>query len=292
MDVVFRALTLIALVLLPFLLLGVLGFALGVRPIRSVSFRTPADYGWAYEPITLHTRDGVRISGWYIPRDSNSGGRPVVIVLHGYPYDKANVLGVTPFLHPHYDLLLIDFRYFGQSEGQFTTLGHREWQDLLAAVEYAQQRGATSIGVWGFSFGGAVALLTLPHTNAIDAVVADSAYADLGAMVVDYYRFLPVVDRALAGLTDLLARVTLGVSPSEVSPERAVAATSTPVLLIHSNSDTTIPVRHFHRLREALGHNPHADFWLLDRALHGLSYAMEQGRYEERILDFFARYLR
>jgi dipeptidyl aminopeptidase/acylaminoacyl peptidase len=216
----------------------------------------------------------------------------VVIVLHGYPYDKANVLGVTPFLHRDYDLLLIDFRYFGKSEGQMTTLGHREWQDVLAAVEYAQRRGATSIGVWGFSLGGAVALLTLPHTDAVAAVAADSAFSDMGAMVMDYYRYLPLADRALAGITEVLSRVFLGVSPGDVSPERAVARSTTPILLIHSSSDSTIPVSHYVRLRRALEPNANADYWLLDRAAHGMTYASDQASYEARVLGFFQRHLK
>jgi dipeptidyl aminopeptidase/acylaminoacyl peptidase len=292
MDVAPRMLAIVALILVPLVILGILGFAMGIRPPRYVSSRTPADLGWAYEPITLHTRDGLALSGWFVPRDDQPGNRPVVIVLHGYPYDKANVLGVTPFLHRHYDLLLIDFRYFGKSEGHVTTLGHQEWQDLLAAVEYAQGRGATAIGVWGFSFGGAVALLTLPHTDAITAVAADSAFSDMGAMVMDYYRFLPLADRALAGFTELLSRAFLGVAPSEVSPERAVAGTSTPILLIHSNSDSTIPVSHYHRLSRALASNANADLWLLDGVLHGMSYASERDRYEARVLQFFERYLK
>jgi dipeptidyl aminopeptidase/acylaminoacyl peptidase len=291
MDILPRVLALVALILVPLVILGILGFATGIRPPRNVSSRTPADLGWAYEPITLRTGDGIAISGWFIPRDDQPGNRPVVIVLHGYPYDKANVLGVTPFLHRHYDLLLIDFRYFGKSEGHVTTLGHREWQDVLAAVDYARSRGASSIGVWGFSLGGAVALLTLPHTDAVSAVAADSAFSDMGAMVMDYYRFLPVADRALAGFTELLSRVFLGVAPSDVSPERAVAETSTPVLLIHSSTDSTIPVSHYHRLGRALANNASAEFWLLERALHGMSYASEKDRYEARVLGFFAKHL-
>jgi pimeloyl-ACP methyl ester carboxylesterase len=215
----------------------------------------------------------------------------VVIVLHGYPYDKANVLGSTPFLHRHYDLLLLDFRYFGQSDGAMTTLGHREWQDVLAAVEYARERGASSIGLWGFSLGGAVALISLAHSDAIAAVTADSPFSDMGSMVMDYYRYIPIANHALAGLTDVLSRVVLGVAPGNVSAARAVAGSTTPVLLIHSSVDRTIPVDHFHRLKDALARNPNAEFWLLDNAHHGMSQSSDQALYERRVLDFFARHL-
>ena len=70
-----------------------------------------------------------------------------MIVLHGYPYDKGNALGVTPFLHDEFDLVLFDFRYFGASEGTSTTVGHRERLDVLAAVDHLRSKGVRSIGV-------------------------------------------------------------------------------------------------------------------------------------------------
>jgi hypothetical protein len=54
-----RALLLAALIMLPLLIIGVLGFAMGVHPPKVVSSRTPADYGWEYETIALRTRDDV-----------------------------------------------------------------------------------------------------------------------------------------------------------------------------------------------------------------------------------------
>jgi uncharacterized protein len=286
-----RALLLAALVMVPLLIIGVLGFALGIHPPKVVSSRTPADYGWEFETIALRTRDDVKLSGWFVPRDPQSEPGPVVIVLHGYPYDKGNILSVSPFLHAHFDLLLIDFRFFGHSDGKLTTFGYHEWQDVVAAVDYARDRGATSIGIWGFSFGAAVGLLTLPHSDAITAVVADSPFASMDAMVADYYRHFPIVNRFLVAFTDLLARIVLGFPPADVSPERALAATATPVLLVHSTTDATIPVRHYDLLKQALRSNVNAEFWLLDQAEHGMIITSDQARYEQRVLDFFTRHL-
>ncbi len=290
-DVVSRVLVLIALIALPLVIVGLLGFAMGIHPPKITSARTPADYGWTFETISLRTRDGLTLSGWFVPRDAEPGRRPVIIVLHGYPYDKASVLGVTPFLHQHYDLLLVDFRFFGQSEGQLTTFGYREWQDVVAAVDYARDRGPAAVGIWGFSFGGAVALLALPRTDGIDAVVVDSPFASMDAMVADYYRAFPIADRLLAAFTDALSRLVLGFTPADVSPERAIADTTTPIMLIHSMADATIPVRHHEALKRALAQNPNAEFWLLERGAHGMTYASDQAAYEARVLDFFARHL-
>ena len=258
MDLLTRIATILAAILVGLVLLATLGFFYSIRPVRFTANRSPADLGWAFDAVALQTRDGLRLSAWHIPQPGGSGER-AVIVLHGYPFSKADILGVTHFLHDHYDLLLFDLRYFGQSEGSLTTLGHREWQDVLAAVEYLRARGTSSIALWGFSVGASVALLALPHTEDVTAVVADSPFSDLGAMTMDYYRPFPVVDRFLAFCTDLLSRAYLGVSPTDVSPLRAAAASRVPILLIHGSADSTIPIAHFERFRAALGEHRRGD---------------------------------
>lgn len=291
MDLITRGATLIAAVLLALVLLASLGFFYSIRPMRYTANRTPADFGWAFESVALHTRDGLKLSAWYIPQRGGGSGERAVIVLHGYPFSKADILGVTHFLHEQYDLLLFDLRYFGESEGSLTTLGHREWQDVVAAVEYLRAVGVRSIALWGFSVGASVALLALPHTDAIDAVVADSPFSDLGAMSMDYYRFFPLANRLLAFCTEVLSRAYLGVSPADVSPLRAAAASRAPILLIHGEADSTIPLAHFERIRGALGDRPGTETWVIKGAEHGLTYSMERERYEARVLAFLARHL-
>jgi len=204
---------------------------------------------------------------------------------------KGDILGVTHFLHDYYDLFLFDFRYFGESDGAITTLGHREWQDVVVAVDHLQGRGISSIGVWGFSLGAAVALLALPHTEHVDAVVADSPYVDLGAMAMDYYGNIPLLSHTLTFFTDVLARTVVGVSPATVSPLVAASSAGTPLLFIHGASDRTIPPTHFERFRSALAGKAHAEFWLIEDAGHGLTYATQRERYEARVLAFFTRHL-
>jgi dipeptidyl aminopeptidase/acylaminoacyl peptidase len=139
--------------------------------------------------------------------------------------------------------------------------------------------------------GGAVALMGLEEPGAMQAVVADSPYADLHTMTLDYYGFLPVANHALAFWTDILTRLTFGTSLADVSPLNAAAKSTTPLLLIHGREDRTIPVSHFYRLKDALTEHPSAEFWLVENAGHTDAYGLEGDHYRERVLDFFQRYL-
>lgn len=292
MDVWLRAVAVMVVAVLGLLILiACLGFFVSIRPPRYYSARTPADLGWQFERVALRTSDGLTLSGWYIPRAGGSDGRRAVVVLHGYPFSKNDILGVTPFIHQRYDLLLFDFRYFGESQGSITTVGHREWQDLLAAIEYLKGRGVESIGVWGFSLGAAVGLMALTHTSDIRAVVADSAYSDLHEMTLEYYGSAPIFSPVLALFTDLLARTLIGASPRDVSPLDAARRTEVPLLLIHGADDRTISARHFERFRNALHGRPNTELWLVEKASHGMVHTVEGPTYQARMLEFFGRHL-
>ena len=78
-----------------------------------------------------------------------------------------------------YNVLMFDFRGHGRSEGQHVSMGYYERQDLLGAVDYLQRWGIDRVGVMGFSMGGAVAMATAPHSEAIRAVVSDGGFACL-----------------------------------------------------------------------------------------------------------------
>lgn len=256
-----------------------------VRPDKFVSTVTPRTFGLAYEPVSLTTADGVRIAGWYIPRQDGQAGS-AVIALHGYPADKGDILSrVIPLADVH-DILLIDFRYFGESGGSISAAGARETGDLLAAVDHLKSRGAAKIGVYGFSMGGAVALMALDRTDKIDAVAAEGAYANLGLVAEELYRNFGPLKKPLAWLTGLYAKLFLGIDPAEVSPAAAAGRSTEPILLIHSRGDAVVPFRHAHLLQAALAGNPRAEFYFTD-GLHGESTAELSGR----LSDFFGRHL-
>src|SRR3989344_5757645 len=87
-----------------------------VRPGKVASTATPKNFGLAYEPVSLMTQDGMRIAGWFIPKKDGES-KTTLIALHGYPADKGDILSRVVYLADRYNLLLIDFRYFGESDG-------------------------------------------------------------------------------------------------------------------------------------------------------------------------------
>lgn len=283
-------LLLVAAILIFFLAVSFAGFLQAIRPPRITSDITPADLGLRFEPISFRTDDGILLRGWFIPRQAtghiqpaDGDATPTLILLHGYPADKGNILPALAALADTYHLLFFDFRYFGESDGAYSTAGAREIQDVRAAVRFLEERGVSRIGLWGFSVGGAVALMAAPELPAVRAVVADSSYARLDLMAPELYR-IPLASRPLGALTGFWTRMFLGIHLRTIAPAESARHLRIPALIIHSTDDRTIPFSNATLIREGLAENPRADFWFDENLAHGQLRA----NYLPRIRAFFA----
>jgi len=271
------------------IIFSVLTFIISVHPPRLDGKRTPADLGLDYEDVSFKTSDGLTLKGWFIPSNYS---KATIIVGHGYPFSKSNILGLGVFLHKHYNLLLFDFRYFGESQGRYTTAGWKEQKDVLAAIDYLKSRkdiNKSKIGAIGFSLSASTFIMT--KTSDIKAIVADSPYASLDGIIEQSYFIFPgPLKLPFVWITKLLAKITFGLNTKDISPEKDIKNIGIPILLIHGDRDSQIPVENSKVLYEASDKNL-TELWLIEGADHGYSYASNPSEYEKRVLEFFDKHL-
>src|SRR5215211_4999683 len=95
------------------------------------------DLGAPKEPVTLETRNGLRLRGWYVP----SRNAAAVALLHGTGSNRLGVAGHARLLARHgYGVLLFDFEGHGESDGRSTSLPARLQPDADAALAYLRRR--------------------------------------------------------------------------------------------------------------------------------------------------------
>ena len=267
-------------VLLFLIILSLLTFYMSIRPIKIITDIEPSDLGLKYEERNFKSADGIKLSGWLIP---NNKTKAAIIVMHGYPADKANLLGIAEFLAKDFNIFLFDFRSFGKSEGSYTTVGYLEKNDLLGAIEYLEkEKNITKIGLYGFSLGGAVALMT--NHNNVKAVVSDSAYARLSHMAEHMYSPFLILKYPLAYLAKLYGLLFLRINVNDVNPVDGIKNKEIPILLIHAEKDSQIPVSEAYLLHEA---NKQAELWIVEGADHGMTHSANPEGYEKRVVGFF-----
>ncbi len=284
-----KVITYLVLFLIFLILFSLYGFWAATHPPKYITNLTPKDLAWKYEEIKLISEDNIKLSAWFVPSIEKSD--KVIILLHGYPADKANLLQWSQFLHQDFNLFFLDFRYFGQSEGMLTTIGFHEQKDLQAVLDYLAKRQFKNIGVMGFSLGGAVGILTASHESRVKVIVTDSTFANIDLMGWEFYKNLFFLKYPLTFLTKLWAQIFLGINADGIAPEKAAAKLQIPVLLIHSKKDQIIPFENAQRLQKVLSHNPKTQVLFLDEGTHGYLPFKVLEEYQEKVLEFFKRNL-
>jgi acetyl esterase/lipase len=123
---------------------------------------------------------GVQVAGdFYLPAGSPpAGGWPALVLGHGFSFIKEGLVNQgRRFAEAGYATLAIDYRTFGESEGQprGQLFPLNEVDDFRNSISWLQDHrdvNADRIGIWGTSFGGAAVLWTAAVDRRVKAVVA------------------------------------------------------------------------------------------------------------------------
>jgi fermentation-respiration switch protein FrsA (DUF1100 family) len=191
---------------------------------------SPADIGLAYETILLTAGDGTRLHGWFVPA---SAPRGTLLFSHGNAGNIAHRLdSIRQFHSLGLNVLIYDYRGFGESEGKPTEAG--TYLDVTAAWDYLLEErliAPQQIIIFGRSLGAAIAAeLASQHPSA--GVILESAFTSVPDMAASLYPWLPV---------RLLSRY-------RYNNLEKVARITSPLLLVHSRGDEIVPYAHGERL--------------------------------------------
>ena len=192
------------------------------------------------EEVALELPSRVAVSAWARPASgTDEEGTPAVLFFHGNGenletmrwaglYDQLAGLGVHS--------LAVDYPGYGRSAGSPSEAGLTASGEAGLAWLADRHPGAPKI-VLGWSLGAAVAVqVAARHRDEIAGLALLSAWEDLESLASTFFpKFL--VGVALADRYDSKAR----------APEIAA-----PVLMIHGEADTIIPIAHGRRLHRAL----------------------------------------
>lgn len=285
------------------LLLLSIGFYLSEKVIHPDRFHpdqllfswTPMDVGLPYEPVSFQTTGGLTLRGWlFRTQTKRYDPERFVIIAGGYRTNKSNMLGISGHLwRLGYSVLAFDFRGQGESDREpVLTLGHREVDDLLAAVNYLTGRfGKVPLAVLGFSMGAAVSILAAARDKRITAVIADSPFASHEQVLShSVRRTLRIYSPFILKAGDLFFALRAGFRLGEVAPEREVAKIAPrPLLLIHGTADDICPFEGSKRIYENAGEPK--QLWALPELSHCAAYFTDRRAYVERIDRFLDKAL-
>ena len=251
---------------------------------------SPASLGLDYEEVSFSSRgEDLTLHGWYLP---SLQGESVIIMVHGADGNRADpgvgMLDIASGLVEHgYSVLMFDLRGHGESEGNRVSAGYYEKRDLLGAVDYVKERGHEQIGVLGFSLGAATTIIATAENDDIDAIVADSSFADLKDVMESEFSKRTKFPKFFLRPLLFMVKIMYGVDFAAVKPVEVVSEIAPrPVFFIHGELDETFPLGHAYRLQEA-SESPENQLWVVPEAGHVRAYVTHSEEYIDKITTFF-----
>ncbi len=213
------------------------------------------------EDVWLRAADGVKIHGWWV---RSEGSRLATLFLHG---NAGNIGHRGPHIREiaaaGSDVLIIDYRGYGRSQGRPTEQGLL--LDADAAYEYLAARGKPIV-LHGESLGSAVAVELATRRRAA-GLVLETPFTSLRA---EAGRVLPVLGPLVVWGFDSKSRI---------------ARLHVPLLVIHGDRDITVPYRLGRELYDAAP-GPKS-FWTVTGADHNDIIDVAGPEFRERLRQFY-----
>jgi len=226
---------------------------------------SPRSWGMDFENVMIPTQDGLRLHAWYIPQKDAT---KTLLFFHG---NAGNISHRGESLKIFHDLglnvLIFDYRGYGQSEGQPDEAGL--YIDAIAAWDYLiHTRGVRDqdIIIFGRSLGGVVAAQLGSHTSPV-AIILESTFSSAKAMAREMF---PILSFVVPVRFDF-------------KTEEYIKAVNYPVLVIHSPDDNIIPYTLGRAVYDAANQPKQ---WLEIKGDHNNGFLQSQPKYQQALANF------
>ena len=196
-------------------------------------YADPRDLGLTGETVSITTRDGVRLSGWYLGAPDS---KATLLFFHG---NAGNISGrldkAKGWVERGVSVFLVDYRGYGKSEGKITKPEDllEDAHAALAWLEEERNIPAERIILYGESIGSFPAT-RLAREKHFVGLVLEAPFTTLLELARVHYAWVP--EFLLKGFA--------------MNNEEAISGAKAPVFILHGRQDEICPVAMGERLYE------------------------------------------
>ncbi|SMG51159.1 alpha/beta hydrolase [Paenibacillus aquistagni] len=238
------------------------------------------------EVIQLSSHDRLNLHGHYM--EYFPASNRIALIVHGYTAALPwSCQFAAMFKQKGFNVLLVDQRRHGRSDGQYTTFGFHEKYDIQAWVDWIVARKGEDcmIGLHGQSLGGGTVLeYAAIHRPQVRFIIADCPYSDLTKLMRHQLAKYYLPPWPTMRLMDKLLEKHAGFRMADIRPIKNMKQCKLPVLFIHGKDDVFVPTWMSEELYAAKS-SPSA-LLLVDHAAHAVSYCVDPKRYEAAVHQF------
>lgn len=250
---------------------------------------------WLYknkdvQDVSIQSFDGLTLKGIYVDNGSNK----TIVCVHGYMakdglYDFGS--SIQFLCSTGYNILVVDDRSHGKSEGTFIGFGVLDSLDINHWCKYlVQDKKQESIILYGISMGAATVLNT-PSTDLpkeVQGIIADcgfaSGYEEVSYQIKEMYH-LPSFP--LIPLANFWLKVFAHYSLKEKESYQSISKFNGHVLLIHGADDTFVKTSDVYKIYENI--TCEKELFVVPGAAHAQSYLTDTKGYEDKISNFLKK---
>ncbi len=244
-----------------------------------------------FETLTVTSNDGLKLYGHYLKNGTSS---KTVILVHGYGGTYRETYNYARLFYKRgYNLLAVECRGHGKSEGDMVGMGWLDRLDILNWIEVLnKQNKDIKIVLFGLSMGGAAVCMALGEklpSNVVCAI-SDCAFDN----VYRQFSFVLSTHSHMRGkfLMNLFAgyvKRTKNFDMKAADGIKQLKKASIPIMFIHGENDTFVPTEMVYRLSEAVPED-RREVYIAKGAEHAMSYPTDPKTYEKRVDKFLSKY--
>jgi alpha-beta hydrolase superfamily lysophospholipase len=196
---------------------------------------------------TINIESNKKIECWNI-KVTNSKG--TIILFHGYGGNKSSMLDKAEvFRNLGYNTFLVDFMGSGGSEGNQTTIGFLEAEQVKSSYEFVKQKGENTIFLFGTSMG-AVAIMKAISDYEVNpkGIIIECPFGSMYKTVCARFESMNVPTLPMAGLLVFWGGVQNGFWGFGHNPTEYSKKISCPTLLLHGQKDEKVSLEEINEI--------------------------------------------
>lgn len=245
--------------------------------------------GMPYINVYIKSFDGLRLYGALLENYSDK----IVICVHGFTGSgKKDFASLAQAYYKNgYNVLLVDNRAHGQSEGKYVGFGVLDRLDLRNWVKYVINRFGSNVQVFlhGISMGAATVLMAssiMPKN--VRGIIADCGFTSVDEIFEyvlkrDYH--LPKFP--IIYLTNIMSKIRAGYGYKDVNTTAEIARSDIPILFIHGENDEFVPL--WMTMKNYSHCKAYKELFIVRESEHAESHYIDKKGYERRILTFIEK---
>ena len=237
-----------------------------------------------YINVYIKSFDGLRLYGALLENYSDK----IVICVHGFTGSgKKDFASLAQAYYKNgYNVLLVDNRAHGQSEGKYVGFGVLDRFDLRNWVKYVINRFGSNVQVFlhGISMGAATVLMAssiMPKN--VRGIIADCGFTS----VYEIFEYVLKRDYHLPKfpiiyLTNIMSKIRAGYGYKDVNTTAEIA-----ILFIHGENDEFVPL--WMTMKNYSHCKAYKELFIVRESEHAESHYIDKKGYERRILTFIEK---